>query len=562
MDWLYDIMRPDLRDLAAYSSARGEAGGFVPTIGIDANEMPWPPFGQIAGLLNAAGRAPNRYPEAQPAALRARLGALWNVPAENILLGRGSDEGIDILMRLLCRAGIDRVMICPPTYGMYKVAAAVQGAAVDAVPLNGDAQLDMPAVLAACRPETKLIFIPSPNAPMGHMMRRDDIIALCRARMGQGVVVVDEAYIEFSDNADGMLPDLAAQPNLVVLRTLSKAHALAGERVGCVIAAAPLIDMLGRIIAPYPLPHSSVQVALDALNPNGVVQNAERRKLIVAERARMTALLPQSPWIKRVFPSAANFILVETTDADAFMKHCRTYGILPRNRDTDMRGAVRLSVGAPAENDTVLRALGVAVPEPEKAALRMPRLFGMHRRTNETEIDVTVDLDAPGFMDIDTGIGFFDHMLAQLASHGGFGLVFRCKGDLHVDQHHSIEDCALTLGMALKNALGDKRGITRFGFTAPLDEALAQAVIDLSGRPYCLFEGALPSPMLGDMGADMVPHFFYSLAMAMAATIHITVRGDNAHHMVEASFKATGRALRQAFRRDSSGELPSTKGVL
>jgi imidazoleglycerol phosphate dehydratase HisB len=152
-------------------------------------------------------------------------------------------------------------------------------------------------------------------------------------------------------------------------------------------------------------------------------------------------------------------------------------------------------------------------------------------------------------------------MLSQVAAHGGFGLELHCKGDLEIDQHHTIEDCALTLGEALRGALGDKRGVARFGFSAPLDEAVANVVVDLSGRPYAVFEGVLPAPMIGELNAEMVPHFYRSLATAMGAAIHVTVKGENAHHMTEASFKALGRALRQAFRYEGQG-IPSTKGVL
>ena len=205
----------------------------------------------------------------------------------------------------------------------------------------------------------------------------------------------------------------------------------------------------------------------------------------------------------------------------------------------------------------------MASPSPRPASQFTPRLFSKRRATKETTIDVTVNLDAPNFLKIDTGIGFFDHMLSQLASHGGFGLELHCKGDLAIDQHHSIEDCALALGETLKAALGDKRGIARFGFSAPLDEAVANVVIDLSGRPYFVFTGELPAGKVGDMNGDMVPHFFRSLATAMGAAIHVTIEGENAHHMVEASFKAAGRALRQAFARDGNpAAVPSTKGVL
>jgi histidinol-phosphate aminotransferase/imidazoleglycerol-phosphate dehydratase/histidinol-phosphatase len=554
MNWLTTLIRPDLQGLAAYSSARTEAGGFVPSIGIDANEFPWPPFGQMA-----AKGAFNRYPEPQPAALVARLAAIWEMAPDHILLGRGSDEGIDILLRLFCQAGKDQILICPPTYGMYKVAAKIQGAEVFTVPLTADWQLDLPAILKKATPQTKLIFIPSPNAPMGHLMRREDILALCKARATQSLIVVDEAYIEFTDQPEGMLRELANNPNLVILRTLSKAHALAGERIGCVIAAAEIVQNLRKILAPYPLTQSSIRAALEALSPNGLIQNAERRRLLVTERERMMRLLPQSPWVVSAFPSAANFLLIQTKDSAAFMRHMRRFGILPRDRNNEIANTVRLSIGTPEENNMVLQVLDIKVTE--TAAQLTPRLFSTHRGTKETLIDVTVNLDAPGFLQIETGIGFFDHMLSQLAAHGGFGLALQCKGDLEIDQHHSVEDCALALGEALKAALGDKRGIARFGFTAPLDEALAQVTIDLSGRPYCVFNGTLPAPAIGGLNSEMVPHFFHSLATALGASLHLSLQGENTHHMVEAAFKATGRALRQAFRREGQ-ELPSTKGVL
>jgi histidinol-phosphate aminotransferase/imidazoleglycerol-phosphate dehydratase/histidinol-phosphatase len=555
MTWLEKLMRPDLRSFAPYRSARSDSGDFAAAISIDANEFPWPPFSPAATRWKS-----NRYPEAQPKKLLRRLAAIWNVKPECILLGRGSDEGIDTLLRLFCRAGQDQVLICPPTYGMYKVAAAVQGADVLEVPLTNDWRIDVAAIVEGCTPSTKLIFIPSPNAPMGHLMARADILSLCAARTGKSLIVVDEAYIEFAPEPAGLLPDLADNPNLVILRTLSKAHALAGERIGAVIASPAVIEKLQRIVAPYPLTQSSIHVALDALGPNGLVQNAERRRLLVAERARLAELLPQSPLIENIFPSVANFLLVQTKNSAALIDHLQKFGILARDRDREVSNAVRLSIGTPEENNLVLQALGVELAQTTPVAVS--RLFSFRRETKETSIDVTVNLDGKNFLEITTGIGFFDHMLCQLAAHGGFGLELHCKGDLQIDQHHTIEDCALALGEALKSALGSKLGIARFGFTAPLDEALAQVTVDLSGRPYLVFSGVLPAERIGEMTTEMVPHFFRSLATALGATIHISVQGTNTHHMTEAIFKATGRALRQAFRHEGGADVPSTKGML
>ena len=183
------------------------------------------------------------------------------------------------------------------------------------------------------------------------------------------------------------------------------------------------------------------------------------------------------------------------------------------------------------------------------------------RQTNETRTSALVNLDSPVPLSVKTGIGFFDHMLEQLARHGGFSLDLCCQGDLDVDEHHTVEDCALTLGEALRQALGDKRGLARYGFVLPMDEAQADVAIDLSGRPFALFSGRFTRDVVGALPTELVPHFFRSLSESLRATLHVSVRGENTHHMVEACFKGVGRALRQALRREGI-DLPSTKGVL
>ncbi|MBT8144857.1 MAG: imidazoleglycerol-phosphate dehydratase HisB, partial [Gammaproteobacteria bacterium] len=190
-----------------------------------------------------------------------------------------------------------------------------------------------------------------------------------------------------------------------------------------------------------------------------------------------------------------------------------------------------------------------------------PRTAIVSRRTRETCIDVFVDLDTTPITDIETGIGFFDHMLEQIAVHGDFALRLRCDGDLEVDEHHTVEDSALTLGAALREALGDKRDIGRYGFTLPMDESLAQVAIDLSGRPWLEFDGQFTREQVGALPTELVPHFFRSLAEALGAAIHIRLTGENNHHMIEAAFKGVGRCLRQALARDGTG-IPSSKGTL
>lgn len=193
--------------------------------------------------------------------------------------------------------------------------------------------------------------------------------------------------------------------------------------------------------------------------------------------------------------------------------------------------------------------------------LNRPRQARVKRATNETDIRVFVDLDAPGSSQVTTGIGFFDHMLDQLASHGGFQLDLSCKGDLEIDEHHTVEDCALALGQALNKALGDRRGIGRYGFLLPMDESLAQVAIDLSGRPALVFEADFSRDAVGELSTEMIRHFFASLSQSLGAAINISVSGENTHHMIEAIFKGAGRALRPALERQGT-QLPSTKGVL
>ena len=185
----------------------------------------------------------------------------------------------------------------------------------------------------------------------------------------------------------------------------------------------------------------------------------------------------------------------------------------------------------------------------------------VRRTTKETDIHVTVNLDTTAPITIATGIGFFDHMLEQIAKHGGFSLELKCHGDLDIDEHHTVEDCALALGETLRMALGDKVGIARYGFVLPMDEAQVRVAIDLSGRAFGVFEGKFAREAVGGLPTELVPHFFRSLAESLKAAIHVTITGENSHHMIEACFKGVGRTLRQAFRRESE-ELPSTKGVL
>jgi imidazoleglycerol-phosphate dehydratase/histidinol-phosphatase len=229
------------------------------------------------------------------------------------------------------------------------------------------------------------------------------------------------------------------------------------------------------------------------------------------------------------------------------------------DRDTDLEFAANLGVqglrislnGPPQET----------WPAIARRILGAGRRARVQRTTKETDIVAEVDLSREGPCVVSTGIGFFDHMLEQIAKHGGFALQLKCSGDLHIDEHHTVEDCALALGAALREALGDKLGMGRYGFLLAMDEAEAQVALDISGRPFFVWEGRFNRERVGELPTELVPHFFRSLAESLGAALHISVRGDNSHHMVESCFKGVGRSLRQAMRLEGR-ELPSTKGML
>ena len=245
----------------------------------------------------------------------------------------------------------------------------------------------------------------------------------------------------------------------------------------------------------------------------------------------------------------ARYLLERAIDRDA--------SAVVGDRDTDLELAANLHL----RGFTVRRHGASEHSWPQVVRALLARRAEVLRETKETQVYARVNLDdtAPGL--IETGIGFFDHMLAQLAAHGGFSLELSCQGDLKVDEHHTVEDAALTLGQALRKALGSKEGIARYGFLLPMDESEAEVSVDLSGRPFAKFDGQFKRESVGAFPTELVPHFFRSLSEGLSAAIHVTVRGENAHHMIEACFKGVGRALRQAFRQEGR-ELPSTKGML
>jgi histidinol-phosphate aminotransferase/imidazoleglycerol-phosphate dehydratase/histidinol-phosphatase len=389
-------------------------------------------------------------------------------------------------------------------------------------------------------------------------MDRDAILNLCAELAGRALVVVDETYIEYA-GVDSIAAALESHANLVVLRTLSKSHAAAGVRCGVAVARADVSELLAKVLAPYPIPQPVVQAVMAIMAPANQVKLAEKRQDIITRRDEFAAAARDTAPVREVLPTDANYLLMIVDDADALCARAGEAGVILRNQSHQpgLANAVRVSIGTEDEMDmmlAILRGEAVSAPGEDRIARHV-------RRTSETAISVEVNLDRKAPVRISTGVGFYDHMLDQIAKHAGFSLQLECDGDLHIDPHHTIEDCAIALGVAIRSALGDKRGVGRYGFCLPMDESLVTVALDLSGRYYLDFKGEFPADHVGDLPTDMIEHVFRSLAENLQANLHIAVEGENAHHMVEACFKGFARALRQAIRQDGA-ELPSTKGVL
>ncbi|HEX8194360.1 MAG TPA: histidinol-phosphate transaminase [Allosphingosinicella sp.] len=545
------LARPEILSLAPFDIAANANDAFgADAIKLDANENPFPPLSD--GAL-AAGL--NRYPEPQPVRLTSAMAALYGVAPENLIVTRGADDAIDILVRTFCRGGTDAVSICTPTFSAYAHFAALQGARVLQVPLDEHFDFDADALIAAAEPNLKLAFICAPNNPTGNPVPAAAVEAVV-ATLPHTIVVLDEAYIEFSESAS--LAAVAARTeNLVVLRTLSKAYGLAGARIGCFIGHPDTVAIAARTLPPYPLPSLSIEAAMSALAPSRRALHAERIARIKAERERLAGLLAASPIVTNVRSGGGNFLFLEVEDPAALAAKLRQLGIRARFRPNAAPGGVRLTIGTEAENAAALSAFGAA---PEGTPARRAEVV---RDTRETKIAVAVDLDRASPRKIETGIPFYDHMLDQVAAHAGFSLLLSCEGDLDIDGHHSIEDCAIAFGTALSRALGERRGIGRFGFALPMDETEARVLIDLSGRPYSVFDGTFEASHIGAYPTEMTRHVFRSLSDALGAAIHVRVAGENDHHKTEACFKAFGRALRAAVAREGAADaVPSTKGVL
>lgn len=349
MTWVERLVRPSIAKLEAYRSARSIAS--QASVFLDANEAPGPALGDW-----------NRYPAPQPDALLEKFSALYGVASNQILIGRGSDEAIDVLTRAFCEPAKDEILISSPTYGMYKVSAGIQNALVADVPLifvGTDWRLDIKNMSERIQNgAVKLVYVCSPNNPTGSLFPLEDIRALCTAATGKALVVVDEAYIEFAPQFS-CVRLLGECANLVVLRTLSKAWALAGLRCGVALANPEIIQSLRKILAPYPLPRPVIDAVMHVLSGRGEAEMKSRVEFLIAERERVGRALRELPGVETIFPSSANFLLVRFTNEKVAMEAAANEGIILRSRSSEagLKNCVRITIGSESENDLLLKTL-------------------------------------------------------------------------------------------------------------------------------------------------------------------------------------------------------------
>jgi histidinol-phosphate aminotransferase len=344
------LAREEIRSLRPYSFA-----AWQPHLRrLHANEAPW----RAAGDASEAGL--NRYPEPQPAQLLERLAEVYGVAPAQVLATRGSDEAIDILSRMYLRAGEDAILQCVPSFGMYQVAARIQGAAVIDVPLDRDAgwHLDPERVIAAWTPRVKLVYLCSPNNPTANLLAEDSIRAICDALDGKAIIVIDEAYIEWCSRPS-MAAWLGRYGTLAILRTMSKAYALAGARLGALLAAPSLIALARRIIPPYCLAQPTIEIARAALADPALAVMRQRIAVLLEERDNLRARLARAASVERVHPSDANFLLVDCVDADGFLRRTTAAGLIVRDLRANpcLPASVRVTVGTRAEHDALLAQL-------------------------------------------------------------------------------------------------------------------------------------------------------------------------------------------------------------
>ncbi len=486
----------------------------------DQNTPPLPAVPQVP--LAQAMSALNEYPAGGYVELREAAAAYAGLAPENVVVGAGADDLILLLAHTFLGSGV-RAALRSPTYAYFRIVTELRG-----------------AMAVGFRDDADLYWCCNPDNPTGAVVDPQELVELARARPGS-IVVVDEAYLEYGARSAAAWVD--ELPNLVVLRTLSKAFGLASLRVGYALAHRETAVLLTDRRAPAPISGPAARIAAAALREPRLVD----LEPTVAERERVRAALVEAGYACP--PSAGNFVWIPTDEPLA--ERLEEQGVVVRRFPSGIRATLR----RPGENDVLLRALGA---RPGPAPGRQATLV---RTTTETALRTSLDLDGRGRVRVSTGIGFFDHLLTLFAFHGGLDLELVAAGDVDVDEHHTVEDVLAGLGSAVSQALGAREGIARFGSAVvPMDEARAEAAVDLVRRAHAEVELAFASDRVGALATSLLAHALERFAVEAGCTVHLRSAGADDHHVAEAAFKALGRALAQAVAPAAEG-IRSTKGL-
>jgi imidazoleglycerol phosphate dehydratase HisB/histidinol-phosphate/aromatic aminotransferase/cobyric acid decarboxylase-like protein len=527
-------IRADLLDAEAYHWEEGLPAGRLRRFDMNLSAVPPVWYGRAVATLGRV--AVQNYPDATYTGLKQAIGEHTGFDPECVVLTGGADEGAQLCALLTLRPG-DEAYVRRPFYSWYTNVTRLAGATLVHEP----------------SPRVRLWWACVPHNPTGADATDDDLAER------DGLVVIDQAYVEFGGRD---LSRLARErENTVILRTFSKAFALAGARIGYILAPPAIARRLDAIRPPASI--STFSVALAAMALRDADEMRARAGATVAELERMAGALRAAGL--EVADSCANFLLVDVGEpAAGVSKRLLDQGLVVRTfADPALSTHIRISPATIADDDVLLAALGAQAGPGAPAA--DARVGTAERRTAETDILCRVVLDGTGRAAVATGIGMLDHMLTALAAHSLIDVDLTCTGDLWVDEHHTVEDVAIVLGQALDAALGDRAGIARFGDArAPLDEALAHATVDLGGRGVSAVDLPFAGERIGVLPGSLVPHFFDTLARSGRIGIHISGAGADDHHVLEAAFKALARALRAAVALDErrAGAIPSTKGSL
>ena len=538
-------------------------------IKLNTNESPFPPSPLAQQMAREAAAGLNLYSDPTCAALTGVAAEKLGIRREQLLFTNGSDEALFFAFMAFCSDPVPAVF--PDiTYSLYPVLAGLCRVPYREFPLGSDLTVSPEDCMSA----KGTLFLANPNAPTGIALPLSAVEAIVSADPDR-VVVVDEAYVDFGGESALSLID--RYDNLLVIRTFSKSRSLAGARLGFAAGSVSLITDMNTVkysLNPYNVNSMTLAAGIGALADTEYFEAC--RQTVIENRAYTSAALRELGF--SVPESSANFVFASHPDVSGLTlyRKLKEKGILVRHFQAPrLKEYNRISIGTRSDMETliaavreILRPEPMPAPDPGISFEISPgaRRACVKRTTAETDIALTLSLDGNGKSRIDTGCGFMDHMLTLFASHGRFDLDVTCRGDTEVDYHHTVEDIGIALGTAFASALGDKRGIRRYGScTLSMDEALVLTAVDFSGREQLMFSLPIPTQKVGDFDTELVEEFFLGFIRKASCALHVRLfSGRNSHHIIEGAFKSFGRSLREAVSLDPAyaDEIPSTKGVL